>query len=265
MKRKLLLKNILGVISLLVFTAIVSIIILQLPSAYISNGIWQGNFDINGKGKHDFTALYMNGKVVAISRSANVIYQGKVSIKDQKYSSVMDMYIMNKGLFDSVQLTGTMLDPTTIHTRYTTDNGQNEGQLELSYKKKLFEHPTSLEKADGEWILYDVPNILKVKIKDGIIRGADTSGCAYEGKINTIDDRYNVYEIHMIVASCHDRNMDMTGMAYLSSVLKDNDTFNIHLFNNSDDWSMYIPIVRNDDTRLIDKNKTWGGPPGPAL
>ena len=99
MKRKLLLKNILGAISLLVFTAIVSIIILQLPSAYISNGIWQGNFDINGKGKHDLTALYMNGKVV----------------------------------------------------------------------------------------------------------------------------------------------------------------------NNSDDWSMYIPIVRNDDTRLIDKNKTWGGPPGPAL
>ena len=259
MRKRTLYRNIFGSIGFITFACVITAIIISLPTTNPTNGIWQGVFDINGQGQHDFTALYMEGKVIASSHSANVLYQGKVSASNAQYQSTMDMYIMNKGVFDDVELTGKFLSPDNIQAQYATGNNQNQGGLALTYRKSLFEKPVSLEQLNGEWILYHVFNILKIKIDNGILRGADNSGCSYDGAIDLITPKYNAYTVHMAVSSCNDLSMELKGMAYLDDDLNSNDTFQMHLF--SSDWNMYMPIVRNDDTRLIDKNKAWG-PPG---
>ena len=180
MRKKSRQKTVVGALGLLVFVSVVTAVILYFPSANVANGIWSGSFDINGEGEHDFTALYINGKVVAASRNVNVVYQRQVSAGGNKYHSTMDMYITNKGMFDNVRLTGTMPTPAAIHAHYEIGNGQNHGQLELSYQKSWFEQPGSLQQLQGEWILYRGFNMLKTTIKNGVIRGADTSGCAYD-------------------------------------------------------------------------------------
>ena len=120
----------------------------------------------------------------------------------------------------------------------------------------------TLKAIAGPWILYRGYNILKLEINDsGVIRGSNTSGCAYDGKIKTVDLRYNAYEVQLVATSCDNLDGTWSGLAYLSDGIAADDTLNMHLFEDGetdqDDWAMLLPIVRNKDTRLIDEHKEW--------
>ena len=71
------------------------------------DGIWNGHFDINGRGNFKFNALYVGNELIAYSPDAKVSYKGTVNIKDDLYHSDMEMYLLTNGsYFDSVTLEG---------------------------------------------------------------------------------------------------------------------------------------------------------------
>ncbi len=248
MNKKILVGILISLILVVIVTAIVFAV--KTPPSYTVNGIWSGSFDINGRGNFDFTALYIDGKAVAISQDANVVYHGSVSNKQEVYQSNLVMYIKNKSKFDEVDLSGIFKSHSEIEARFETLEASDEGNLKLSYQKEIYEKPATFDLVRGSWILYHGFTIIKFDIdRSGTVQGADTTGCAYEGRIQPVNSKVNAYRIHLFLSSCNYLNGEMYGLAYLTSSVEENDTLNLHLFD--EDSGLFFPIVRNDDTRSM--------------
>ncbi len=227
----------------------------RLSTASLSDGLWEGTFDINDKSGYHFTALHVGDRAVGSSDDARVICRGRVSVEDKHYRSEMDMFFMTGAPLDKVTMEGTLSEPGRIEVEYKTHGAGDTGKLKL-HPHKASGKKASLRSVAGPWILYRGFNILKLDINDtGVIKGGNTSGCAYDGKIQPIDSKYNAYDVTFVVTSCNEVNGTWTGMAYLSDGIAPDDTLNLYLFE--EDWAMLLPVVRNDSTRLIDERKEW--------
>ena len=222
-------------------------------SAGLYDGLWEGNFDINGKGNYRFTTLYVDGVAIGHSADARVIYKGEVSFKDARYRSYVNMFFMTGSPMDQVTLEGILSGDGRIEATYRTHGAGDKGKLILDRKAGK---GADLSTISGSWILYQGYSILKLDVDgNGTISAGNTAGCAYDGAIKPINSEYNAYDIKLAITSCDNLNGIWAGMAYLSDGIKVDDTLNLHLFE--EDWAMLLPIVRNTDTRLIDKHKQW--------
>ena len=215
--------------------------------SYSTNGIWSGHFDINGRGHFDFTALYIDGEAVAVSNDTNMVYYGRVKNQQNRYESQLTMYLKSRGSkFGQVELQGEFITGNKIDAQFLTIGPGDSGKLSLSNNTELFHRAQPVEQLLGEWILYRGMTILKFNFDaKGYIRGADTTGCEYEGSIvpKKPDVNINAYQLHFSVSSCNFLDGEMHGIAYLSSSLETDDTLNMHLFNKES--GLYLPIVRD--------------------
>ncbi len=209
------------------------------------DGIWNGHFDINGRGNFKFNALYVGGELIAYSPDARVSYKGTVDIKNDIYHSDMEMYLLtNGGYFDSVTLEGKVVAPDKIEARFLTHDAKDTGTLKLERDKSLYEKDAQISKVNDEWIYYHGFTITKFTIgENGYINGADTNGCGYEGEINVVAPDYNAYRVKLLLNSCHELDGVYQGMAYLLGSVEKDDTLNIQVYK--DGQGLYLPIVRD--------------------
>ena len=221
---------------------------------YSDDGLWRGTFDINGRGPFKLTALYVQGDVVAISEDARVLYRGNVELQGTSYNSSMEMFFMNANPFGQVRLDGHMPSGNEIVARFKTADTGDEGDLRMTMDEASYRQPSSLDKVMGSWILYRGYEITQLNIDEkGVIQGGNTNACEYSGRIEMIDKRHNAYRVKLALSSCHDRDGYLEGLAYLDSSVETDDTLHTYVFN--DNWSSYMPVVRNNDTRTIDRRE----------
>ena len=259
----MLLKNKLLLSAALVFSLIAVFYFLPVHSSTDNqnNGLWIGKFDINGKGPYQFDVLYINGEAVGHSDDGKVICRGNVSFKNGYYSE-MEMFFKNGSPMGSTAIMqGALPAPGIIDAFYLTRGGGDRGDIDLK-RHQASDKGASLKSINGPWIMYRGYSILQLDInKHGVIRGGNTQGCAYDGKIKPVDPRYNAYRVKLGVTSCDDFSGTWEGLAYLSDSIAADDTLNLYLFddgeNDEKDWAMLLPMARNEDTRLIDKHKQW--------
>ena len=221
------------------------------------DGIWNGYFDINGRGNFKFNALYVANELIAFSPDARVSYKGTVDIKNNVYHSEMEMYLLtNGGYFDSVTLEGKVISPDKIEARFLTHDAKDAGTLKLERDKSLYEKDARISKVNDEWIYYHGFTITKFTIQEnGYIAGADTNGCGYEGEINVIAPDYNAYRVKLLLNSCHELDGLYHGMAYLLGSVEKDDTLNVQVYK--DGQALYLPIVRNTkDSESSSQNPT---------
>ena len=236
-------------ITLLIGVALIVLIGWWFSEPYAKNenydGIWNGYFDINGRGNFKFNALYVGEELIAYSPDARVSYKGTVNIKNDVYHSDMEMYLLtNGGYFDSVTLEGKVVSPDKIEARFLTHDAKDTGTLKLERDKSLYEKNSQISKVNDEWIYYHGFTITKFTIDDnGYINGADTNGCGYEGEISVIAPDYNAYRVKLLLNSCHELDGLYQGMAYLFGSIDEDDTLNIQVYK--DGQALYLPIVRD--------------------
>ena len=215
------------------------------PALSKHDGIWSGHFDINGRGKFQFNALYVGDDLIAFSPDAKVSYRGNVRIEGDRYHSEMEMYLLTNGaFFDKVTLDGRLIAPDKIEANFLTQNAKDQGQLSLTRDKGAYKKKNLMEKINDEWIFYHGFTISKFSInKQGLLSGADTNGCGYEGEVSLIKRRFNAYRVKLLINSCAEMDGVYEGMGYLLSSVAEDDTFNIQVYK--DGWSIYLPIVRD--------------------
>ncbi|MBC6413866.1 MAG: hypothetical protein GDA45_02875 [Chromatiales bacterium] len=209
------------------------------------DGIWSGNFDINGRGNYQFNALYVGNELIAYTPDARASYRGTVDFNGSDYRSYMRMYLLvNGSYFDSVTLNGKVISPNEIEAQFLTTDAADSGTLKLRRDKALYERGAQLSKVADQWIYYHGFTITKFTIADnGRIDGADTNGCGYEGEISVIAADYNAYRLKLRVNSCYELDGVYEGMAYLLSGLEEDDTLNMQVY--TDEQAFYLPIVRD--------------------
>ncbi len=208
------------------------------------DGLWRGHFDINRRGRYEFTALHVGGRLIALSPDARVAYRGDVAFDDGRYHAEMDMYFINGSPFDRVTLDGDVTSAQRIEARFTTLGAKDEGSLVLEYDRALYEKGASLERVRGRWILYEGFTIARFTIKDdGKFHGADANGCDYQGLIEVINPDYNAYRTRLLASSCDGLGGEFAGMAFLTGSLAEDDTLHVQVAN--DNRGLYMPIVRD--------------------
>lgn len=216
-----------------------------------TDGIWRGHFDINGRGNFDFTTLSVDGNLIAFSDDARMSYQGSVRLKGGQYHSDMNMFFLNGSPFDTLVMDGTF-DPQKIVAQFLTRKAKDKGTLTLTRDTKAFEKGASIERIEGEWILYKGFMITKFSIDGkGDIHGADTNGCSYDGVVTLVNKAYNAYNFDLLMSSCDNFDGEFSGMGFVSSSIAEDDTLHIQIVN--DNWGIYLPITRDKPAKAKDK------------
>jgi len=178
------------------------------------DGIWQGVFDINGRGRYDFTALHIQGRSTAVSVRAKAMCRGRVELQEgQYYMARYELFALDGAPFDQATITGT-LDKQAIRSHFVTMNGGDIGAINLDYNP-IYERKPELAELDGHWFFIDRDGLeTNMSISDGQITGADSDGCSYQGTLAIIDSRYNLLDVVLNVSSCDSVNGEYIGLAY---------------------------------------------------
>ena len=178
------------------------------------DGIWQGVFDINGRGRYDFTALHIQGRSTAVSVRAKAMCRGRVELQEgQYYMARYELFALDGAPFDQATITGT-LDKQAIRSHFVTMNGGDIGAINLDYNP-IYERKPELAELDGHWFFIDRDGLeTNMRIRDGQITGADSDGCGYQGTLAIIDSRYNLLDVVLNVSSCDSVNGEYIGLAY---------------------------------------------------
>lgn len=178
------------------------------------DGIWQGVFDINGRGRYDFTALHIAGRSTAVSVQAKAMCRGHVELQEEQYYMARyELFALDGAPFDQATITGT-LDQQAIRSHFVTMNGGDIGAINLDYNP-IYERKPELTELDGRWFFIDRDGLeTNMSISDGRIIGADSDGCGYQGILTVIDPQYNLFDVVLNVSSCDSVNGEYSGLAY---------------------------------------------------
>ena len=212
------------------------------PAPQVLDGLWSGEFDINGEGQFDFTALYVGGIVSAYSVDSNVVYRGTVVGDEQAYQSNMSMYIRDGSLFGTVQLNGTVSKQASVITAQYLTTGKDTGTLTLNYDP-LFERTVDFAELAGLWeYISDQLSISINVMPTGEIKGTDSTGCNYYGTLEKIRPDINALSTNLELASCSTADGHYTGMAHFGDTQTQNDTLHLHV--TGDHFGLYYPLQR---------------------
>lgn len=178
------------------------------------NGIWQGTFDINGRGPFDFTAIHINGQSTAVSHTAKTLCTGKVTVSDNQYLANYQMYALDGAPFDRATISGTLADQQ-ITSQFVTENAGDTGILTLTYNP-LYEENSAIDLLQGFWNFTDLDGLtIEWEIDQGIIQGKDSDQCEYSGVISLIDPEFNAYLVDMQINECSSVNGPYRGLGYI--------------------------------------------------
>ena len=178
------------------------------------DGIWEGSFDINGRGPYDFHAIHVNGRSTAVSYKAKAMCVGSVEAKNGFYLSNYMLYSLDGAPFATARLTG-YLTTNRIESHFRTLSGGDIGALNMDYNP-VYEQASSLALLAGDWQFVDRDGLtIKMSIADGQWSGKDSDECVYEGKITIINPNYNVYDVNLSISQCDSVSGDYQGLAYL--------------------------------------------------
>jgi len=178
------------------------------------DGIWQGTFDINGRGNYDFTALHIQGRSTAVSVKAKAMCRGRVELQEEQYYMARyELFALDGAPFDQATITGTV-DQQAIRSHFITMNGGDIGAINLDYNP-LYERKPELAELDGHWLFIDRDGLeTKMSISNGQIVGVDSDGCGYQGTLAIINPQYNLFDVVLNVSSCDSVNGEYIGLAY---------------------------------------------------
>ena len=167
------------------------------------DGIWRGDFDIEGRGPFDFTALHVNGRAYAYSRRAEALYSGSVERDGETVTSTYTLFLRGGLPLDVAIITGELKEENRIASHFVTMNGRNTGALDLAYDA-AYDTPSSLRRLSGVWSYIDSNDqMIEFQIDTGgQIRGHDSKNCEYLGTLDVIDPDHNAYEVGMQVRGC---------------------------------------------------------------
>ena len=208
----------------------------------VLDGLWSGEFDIKGRGPHDFTALYVGGVVSAYSVSSNVVYRGTVVGDEQTYQSNMSMFIRDGSLFGTVKLNGTVSEQATVITARYLTTGEDTGTLTLNYDP-LFERAVDFAELAGLWeYISDQLSISINVMPTGKIEGTDSVGCNYYGTLEKIRPGINALSVNLEMASCSTADGRYSGMAHVGDTQIQNDTLHLHI--TGDHFGLYYPLQK---------------------
>lgn len=255
--------------NLILLGAVIIAFIIGLGALFIAppghaSGLWHGTFDINGRGAFNLRMLQIGDRLFGVSEDAKVAYQGSFSLDEGRYSAKFKMYFINGNAFDIADIMGRLQsgDAGKIDARFVTRGAGDKGALQLRYLRDQYERPTMQKEIAGAWILYQGYRIIKLNIDDkGGVSGGDTDGCEFKGSAGLIDKSRNAFRVSLFVSSCDRMDGEFKGMAWLASSLKPDDTLNIYAFDPhefeamDETWNVFMPMVRNDDTKIIDDGK----------
>ena len=193
------------------------------------DGIWEGSFDIRGRGPFDFHAIHVGGRSTAVTLEAKAICVGSVSLDDSYYLAKYNLFALDGAPFDYATITGE-LSQGTIKSHFVTLNGGDTGSLTITYND-IYEHDSSLNLLAGNWSFTDRDGlVIDLSIdEDGAARGQDSDQCEYAGNFTIINTDYNVYDVAISISNCGSVNGKYEGLAYLET--SDAEYFRVNVLN----------------------------------
>lgn len=188
-----------------------------MPEKSPLDGIWEGSFDIRGRGPFDFHAIHVGERSTAVTLQAKAICVGSVSLDGPYYLAKYNLFALDGAPFDYATITGELNDGT-IDSHFVTLNGGDTGSLTITYND-IYEQDSSLDLLEGQWSFTDRDGLVIDWSIDqfGAAQGRDSDQCEYAGEIAIINSNYNVYDVTLNISNCGSVNGSYKGMAYLES------------------------------------------------
>ncbi len=180
------------------------------------DGIWRGDFDIEGRGPFDFTALHVNGKAYAYSRRAEALYSGSVERDGEIFTFTYTLFLRGGLALDVAVIAGEIKEENRISSRFVTMNGRNTGTLDLVYDA-AYDTPSSLARLSGVWSSMggnDQTVEFEIDSK-GRIQGHDSRNCEYLGQLDIINPAHNAYEVELRIRGCESVVGDYEGASFM--------------------------------------------------
>lgn len=206
-----------------------------------ANGIWEGTFTEKGVGQFAVSGLLYDGRIIAISQSAEAVYNGTYTIKGNTISGTITGYEINGGPFTTTTISGTVTEEESISLSFDTSYG-TKGTISLSFND-IYNRGSSLSKVDGMWSYVDGGYDLTITVHDdGTLWGQDSEGCVVSGAIELLDTAHNLYKVTASLDSCGNLNGSYTGFAALFDNRTKNDTLKVVVSNNK--YILYYPFTR---------------------
>ena len=188
----------------------------EVPERAPLDGIWAGEFDIQGRGPYDFTAVHINGHAFAYSPGAKALCVGTVKLDGENTISKYALFALDGGPFDLATITGKLKDENKIYSHFVTLNGGDTGALNISYDP-IYDSPSSLQLTSGDWTYTDRDDLTtEFNIEtEGTLTGQDSVGCEYLGYVDLINPAYNVYKMKLEVTECSSVNGEYEGVSFI--------------------------------------------------
>lgn len=177
-------------------------------------GIWRGTFVEEGIGTFDAQGLFYDGRVLAISEEAGVIYDGEYSVTGDLVEAEVRAYQINGWYVGDAVLEGTVTSSDSMNLAFETSL-DTEGTVSLNYDTQ-YDQPSATDMIEGMW-RYDEPGyeaIVEINAS-GVFYAQDSEGCFYSGEALSLNPDKNLYSIDMTVEMCGNLNGGYTGFAAL--------------------------------------------------
>lgn len=206
-----------------------------------ANGLWEGTFTENGAGTFAVSGLLYNGRIIAISESAGVIYDGSYIVSGSSISGNVTAYQIDGGPFATATLTGTVTEQGLISVSFNTSYGAS-GTMSLSFNN-IYNRTSSLSLVAGIWNYTSGTFSLTITVQnDGTFWGQDSDGCVVSGNIGLLDTAHNLYNMSTLIASCGGLDGSYTGFSGLLDNVTTNDTLQVAISNSN--YILLYPFTR---------------------
>lgn len=204
----------------------------NITKSISSNGIWEGTLTELGYGTFDATGLLYNGRIIAISESAGIIYDGNYSMNGDKLSGAVTSYEIGGGVLATANINATITERAQIIGAFSTSYGSS-GSLSLAYDS-LYERDSSLDLVAGSWASHDPGYSIFVEIGNGgIFGGVDSDSGLIAGSMNILESGYNIYGVTLNLSNSGALNGNYTGFAILCDDYAVNDSMIVVVSNSS--------------------------------
>lgn len=199
-------------------------------TAVSANGLWQGTFTENGIDTFDLHALLYNGRIIAISEAAGIIYDGRYSMDGNRITGSVTAYQIGGGVYTKTNLSGTVSAQNQITASFSTDLGTT-GTINLVFDE-IYNRDSSLGLVADVWYYSDGIDSLAINVEnDGTFVGQSSDGCILSGRLSILDPAYNLYGVEVTVTNCGYLNGSYDGFAGLMDDTMPNDTLLVAVSN----------------------------------
>jgi len=194
-----------------------------------ANGLWEGSFTEDGVGTFDISALLYNGRIIAISESAETIYDGSYTVSDNNISGSLRII----GWPFVTTFSGTVTEQESMSLSFDTSYG-TRGTVSLSFND-IYNRKSSLALVEGTWNYTSDDYSITITVQsDGTYWGQDSEGCVISGSIGLLDTSHNLYDVNTLIESCGETNGSYTGFSFLIDNVATNDTLQGVVSNSND-------------------------------